>query len=87
MLQVRFTTKALEQMGELDGTIARQVLKKLRWMSENFDQVSHLPLTGNLKGVYKLRIGEYQALYTCNPEEHIIMVHFIQHRSEVYKTK
>jgi hypothetical protein len=34
---------------------AQQVFKKLRWVAENFDQITHLPLTGNLKGVYKLR--------------------------------
>jgi mRNA interferase RelE/StbE len=62
MYQVRFTSKGLEQIEQLSKAVAQQVLKKLRWMAENFDQATHTPLTGNLKGVFKLRVGDYRAL-------------------------
>ena len=87
MYQVSFTPKGLEQMGQLNKPVAQQVLKKLRWMAENFDQSTHIPLTGNLKGVFKLRVGDYRALYTFDQEKQIITIHFVQHRSEVYKDK
>lgn len=87
MYLVRFTPKALEQMAQLNKPIAQQVLKKLRWMAENFDQANHLPLAGNLKVVFKLRVGDYRALYTFDQQSQIIMVHFVQHRSEVYKDR
>jgi mRNA interferase RelE/StbE len=87
MYQVRFTPKGLEQIEQLSKPVAQQVLKKLRWMAENFDQSTHVPLTGNLKGVFKLRVGDYRALYTFDQESQTIMIHFVQHRSEVYKDK
>ena len=87
MYQVRFTIKALEQMEQLNKPIAQQVLKKIRWMAENFDQSNHIPLTANLKGVFKLRVGDYRTLYTFDHETQTIMVHFVQHRSDVYKDK
>jgi len=87
MYRVSFTPDALEQMEQLNKPVAQQVLKKLRWMAENFDQATHLPLTGNLKGIYKLRVGDYRALYTFESNEQTIIVHAVQHRREVYKTK
>ncbi len=57
MYQIRFTQKGLEQMGQLNKPVAQQVLKKLRWMAENFEQSTHIPLVGNLKGVFKFKSG------------------------------
>ena len=85
MYNVKFTARALEQLEGLDKPIAQQVLKKLHWMAENFDQITHLPLSGNLKGVFKLRVGDYRALYTFDRTE--IVVHFVQHRQEICKSK
>ena len=87
MYRVNFTPEALKQMEDLDKSIAQQVLKKLRWIAENFDQTTHLPLTGTLKGIYKLRVGDYRALYDFDKDAQTIIVHFVQHRREVYKTK
>ena len=53
MYRVKFTQDTLDQMASLDRSAAQQVLKKLRWLSENFEQATHLPLTGVLKGIYK----------------------------------
>ena len=87
MFLVKFTQEALDQMESLDKSVAQQVLKKLRWLSENFDDAAHLPLTGALKGIYKLRAGDYRALYTFDRNVQEIVVHAVKHRREVYKTK
>jgi mRNA interferase RelE/StbE len=87
MVQVKFTPDALDQLEKLDKSVAQQVFKKLRWLAEHFDESTPIPLTGNLKSIYKLRVGDYRALYTFSKEKTTIMVHFVQHRSEVYKTK
>jgi mRNA interferase RelE/StbE len=87
MYKVRFTSTALEQLEKLNKPIAQQVFKKLKWLSEHFDESVPIPLTGNLKDIYKLRVGDYRALYTFDKKQEIILVHFVQHRSEVYKTK
>ena len=87
MFRVKFAQEALDQMQSLDKPVAQQVLKKLRWLSENFDEAAHLPLTGTLKGIYKLRAGDYRALYTFDVKLQEIMVHAVKHRREAYKTK
>jgi mRNA interferase RelE/StbE len=85
MRQVRFAPEASDQLERLDKPTAQHVLKKIRWMTGRFDQATHLPLTGNLKGVFKLRVGDYRVLYTFDESE--IVVHVVKHRSEIYKSK
>ena len=87
MVRVKFTQDTLDQMASLDRSVAQQVLKKLRWLSKNFEQATHLPLAGALKGIYKLRAGDYRALYTFDRDVQEIVVHAVKHRREVYKTK
>ncbi|MCJ7432045.1 MAG: type II toxin-antitoxin system RelE/ParE family toxin [Anaerolineales bacterium] len=87
MYQVKFTPAALDQLERLDKSVSQQVFKKLRWLAENFDESTPIPLTGNLKNIYKLRVGNYRALYTFSKEDTTIVVHFVEHRSNVYKTK
>jgi len=46
-----------------------------------------LPLRNNLKGLFKLRIGDYRIIYSISKK--IVTVHVIKigHRKEVYKPK
>jgi mRNA interferase RelE/StbE len=87
MYSVKFSQAAIDQLAELNKADAQQVLKKLHWLTENFEQATHQPLTGTLKGIFKLRVGDYRALYTFDSKVQIITVHMVKHRSEVYKTK
>jgi mRNA interferase RelE/StbE len=87
MYQVRFTSTALEQLEKLEKPFSQRVLKKLKWLAEHFEESNPMPLSGNLKDIFKLRVGDYRALYTFDKAQETILVHFVQHRSEVYKTK
>jgi mRNA interferase RelE/StbE len=85
MYHVSFTPDAEADLGSLDKSIAQRILKKLRWLVENFDVITPEPLTGDWQGVFKLRVGDYRALYTYNKAKEEIVVHFVKHRREVYK--
>ena len=85
MRLLEFTADAKADLAKLDKSTARQVFKKLGWLAENFDLIAPEPLMGEWKGVYKLRVGDYRALYTHDQTQ--LVVHFIRHRREVYKTK
>ncbi len=87
MYSVKFSQESTDQLAKLGKSDAQQVLNRLRWLAENFDQTTHHPLTGTLKGIFKLRAGDYRALYTFDGKEQTITVHMVKHRREVYKTK
>jgi len=61
--QVRFLPEAADEFASLDKPIAERVLKKLKWLAENFENLSPMPLRGELKGLFKLRVGSYRVLY------------------------
>ena len=85
--QVQFTQTAADDLKCLDKAAAQRIISKIRWLAENFSTLTPLPLTGQWTGAYKLRIGDYRVLYTFDRDEHIVLVHFVRHRREVYKTR
>ena len=85
MRVLMFTADAKEDLAKLEKPTARQIFAKLHWLAENFDSLSPEPLTGDLRGIYKLRVGDYRALYTFDKQQ--LIVHFVHHRREVYKSK
>ena len=88
MYEVEFTSEAESDLARLSKTIAQRILKKIHWLAENFEDVAPEPLTGEWKGLYKLRVGDYRVLYTFSQvERRVIIVHLIKHRREVYKTR
>ena len=87
MYNLELMPEARDDLNNLDKPIAQRILNKLRWLAENFDTITPEPLTGEWKGLFKLRIGSYRALYTVNRTERRLIVHLIKHRREVYKTR
>jgi len=57
MYQVEFRPRAAQDFENLDAAVAGRVLKKLRWLAENFDSLKPEPLTGPFTGLFKLRVG------------------------------
>ena len=84
---VEFTSNAKSDLGRLDAKITRRVLEKLDWLADNLDVVGQKALTAPLKGMFKLRCGDYRVIYDCDRSRRRITVFRVQHRSEVYKGK
>lgn len=88
MYEVEFTEGALNDLAKLSKEISQRILKKTRWLAENFEALSHEPLTNQWQGMYKLRVGDYRVIYTFESEtQRLIIVHLIGHRREVYKLR
>ena len=87
MYNVGFTPDGDADLAHLDAPIAQRVLKKLRWLAENFDAIKPEALTGQWGGMFKLTVGDYRLLYTFDKTAQNIIVHFVKHRREVYKMR
>jgi mRNA interferase RelE/StbE len=70
---------------QLDKTIARRIIDKINWLANNFDAIRPKQLTGDLRGLYKFREGDYRIIYEVLRIEKLIIIHFIGHRREVYR--
>ena len=64
MYEVTFTVEAEDDLSRLSKPVTQRILKKIKWLAENFETITPEPLTGEFKGLYKLRTGDYRTLYT-----------------------
>jgi mRNA interferase RelE/StbE len=87
MYSLRLLKDATREISRLDKPIATRLVRKLRWLAENLDNINPEPLKGGLAGLYKLREGDYRVVYEILRSENVILVHLIGHRRDIYKTK
>jgi mRNA interferase RelE/StbE len=87
MYSIRLLSGATRELEDLDKSVAQRLVRRLRWLAENADSVTHEPLKGSLTGLYKLRQGDYRIGYELLKGEEVMLVHFIGHRREIYKRK
>jgi mRNA interferase RelE/StbE len=87
MYQIRFVKDAVRDLEKLDKSTARRIVRKLDWLKENAETIQPKGLRKNLAGLAKILEGDYRIIYEMIHSEKIIIIHFIGHRSEVYKNK
>lgn len=85
MYRVELTDRANDDLSRLDRAVAQRVTNRLLWLAENCETVSHYALTGRHAGKFRLRVGDYRALYWLDRENRLIEVEAIGHRSDVYR--
>lgn len=85
--KVKFSNYAVKQLKKLDQQTVRLiknwVLKNL--VDTNNPRKQGRLLTGNLKGVWRYRVGDYRLFAEFIDDEFIILIFEIDHRREVYK--
>ena len=87
MYTLRILDPAITELSDLDKTIAKRIIKKLKWLAENFENIYPEVLKGELSGFYKLRVGNYRIIYEVFQKEKVIIIHLIGHRRDIYKQK
>ncbi|MCW6051735.1 type II toxin-antitoxin system RelE/ParE family toxin [Microcoleus sp. A2-C5] len=81
---VDLTAEAQVNQERLTPAVRERIGNKINWLAENFEQITPMPLSANLAGFFKLRVGDYRVIYTFNEELRVISVHQIGHRREIY---
>jgi mRNA interferase RelE/StbE len=84
MYQVELLPQAINDLRRLDKPVAQRIVNKLRWLAENFESTKSEALVGRLKGLSRLRVGDYRVIYEADRENRLITVHLIGHRREIY---
>lgn len=85
MYRLDFSHKGRSSLLSLDKKVGQKVLDKLKWLTQNINDITLLPLKGKLSGLYKLRVGEWRIVYEINHNDKVITVHKIGHRKEIYR--
>ena len=85
MYQIRIQDSAAGELAQLDRQVARRVVKRIRWLAANVETIKPEALSGDLAGLYKLRVGDYRVVYEVLDAEQMIVVHLLGHRREIYR--
>jgi mRNA interferase RelE/StbE len=63
MYPIRILDGASRNLARLDKPVGRHIIERINWLAANLDLISLEPLTGDLAGLYKLRVGDYRVIY------------------------
>jgi len=82
---VEFTIKADRELSRLPEKDQQRIIKKLSALAQNPLPPDVIPLKGELKGHYRIRIGVYRAVYCIKKDVLVVVVVRVGHRREVYE--
>lgn len=80
--KVAYKASVAGDLKRLDKPIARRLIDKLEHALTHTPQAG-IPLSGEFHGLFKLRVGDYRAIYAKIPEG--VLVLRIRHRKDVYR--
>jgi len=84
MYKIVFSEKVTKQLGKLDKSIEKKILKYLNEkVSKNPLDIGK-PLSANLSGFWRYRVGDYRIIAKIKNEELIVLVIEVGHRSTIY---
>ncbi len=63
MYRLNILKPAEDELARLDKPIGRCLVKRLKWLAANLDQIRPEPLSGDLAGLFKFRVGDYRIIY------------------------
>ena len=87
MYDIRILEDASHELARLDKGVGRRIVERVNWLAATLDDIRPEALSGDLVGLYKLRVGDYRVIYEIVHNEKTIVIHAIGHRREVYQRR
>lgn len=87
MYRIRIIPAATRDLERLDKPIARRIAERINWLAAHLEDIRPEPLTGDLAGFYKFRVGDYRVVYEILSAESVILIHQIEHRRDIYRRR
>lgn len=87
MYRIRILEAPAGELSRLDAPVSRRIIERINWLAANLDAIRLEGLTGDLVGLYKLRVGDYRVVYQVLHEEQVVVIHAIGHRREIYRKR
>ena len=82
-----FVPEAENDLEELSPVIRKRIVKKLYWFRDRFQDITPLTLRHELRGFFKLKMGDWRMIYKIDWQRNKIIIVAIGHRTKIYKRK
>jgi mRNA-degrading endonuclease RelE of RelBE toxin-antitoxin system len=87
--KVTLLPDAQKSFARLDRPVQLRIANRIDWLAENADKIVHHPLTSlpdDLRGLCRMRAGDYRILYWVYTESKYLKIYEIEHRSKDYRS-
>ncbi len=85
---IRVSPRALKQLRKLDKPVAREIRDALSDIGSLDDpRCRGKALSGNLRGLWRYRVGDYRIICDILDGELVVLVVEIGHRGEIYRSR
>lgn len=81
---VGYDPKALKELAKLDKQAARRIMRAVDALAADPRGNGARPLVG-FPNTWRIRIGDYRAIYTIRDAELVVLVLRVAHRSGAYR--
>lgn len=81
---IRFTPRALRDFAAFDRATQQRLQRRIDRLAENPYPAGGKKLQAE-EPFYRIRVGDYRAIYQVAPQELLVVVVKIGHRREVYR--
>ncbi len=82
--KINFTDKSEKQFSKIDKFWQKKIADYLKNKTKKDPFMFGKSLTGNLKGLWRYRVGDYRIICAIEDKELVVLVVDIGHRSDVY---
>ena len=72
MVKVDWTEQAIKDLEKLDKPIVQRILARITWFSKNFESVVPEYLSGEFRGAFRFRVGDWRVIYTVEGKTIVI---------------
>ena len=87
MYEVEITPEGLRHLDRLPEKVLAAALETILGPIAENPQRLGKPLLGELEGLRSARRGDYRIIYEVFENEHIVLIHRVQHRRDVYRPR
>lgn len=87
-MKVIYSKDAEKDLCALDPSVAKKVIKKVKDFTDQDNPLLFAkPLTANLSGLYRFRVGDYRVIFSIEKDGSVtvLTVLRIAHRKDVYR--
>ncbi|MEA1903719.1 MAG: type II toxin-antitoxin system RelE/ParE family toxin [Actinomycetota bacterium] len=87
MYEVEITPEGLRHLNRLPEKVREAALAAVFGPIASNPQQLGKPLLGELEGLRSARRGDYRIIYEIVEPDRVVLIHWIQHRRDVYRPR
>jgi len=86
MYRISTASRRVEkEIADLPSTVRDRVMQAIRKLAENPRPPGSRKLSGEMRGAWRVRVGDYRVIYDIEDDQRQVIVLAVLHRREAYR--